>query len=587
MSAGLWRLEEDTASLAEAAASWTTLSRAARRVADDFSTARKKALADWTGEAAESFHAGSSSALYDLDKVSSTAAALSSTLLSASGAVSSARGQLESSWMRISGIFRLGSFFFPRNDNERTLLEREENAALQIRESLEQELSEHSRAITESMQAWNDIASQWKEKSSGIHPFIEHMPSEKASVGITLSDGQAVVSAGNGNNQITVSIDPGSGDQIVTIDGISYRIPAGNHLTIRGEGGQDTITLPSQTSIGFTVAGGAGLDRITGSGGGDRIFGYQGDDEIQAGSGADYVSGGNGHDYLDGQEGDDRLFGGADRDCLYGLAGSDHLSGGLEQDYLEGGTGSDLLDGGHGNDVLSGGQGDDRVFGGDGDDVSYGGLGRDRSIGGTGEDTSYDHAAAPGSSTERNITIEIPRDTPFIKVEGSPEFIARVEADLDLMRSSPAGQALLETLQKSHDDSGFLWWGKSSLTITEFQKTTPDDYNSLASRNGNNFSVKYLPTFDDFRGAPPVVILQHELGHVYDYAHGTLRLDPYLGESVEDHKIKVAERQATGLPIDHDGDPSTPEIIDPAHPFPYTENGLRQEMGLPKRESYR
>jgi hypothetical protein len=50
--------------------------------------------------------------------------------------------------------------------------------------------------------------------------------------------------------------------------------------------------------------------------------------------------------------------------------------------------------------------------------------------------------------------------------------------------------------------------------------------------------------------------------------------------------VNTRERQAVGLPVDHDGDPNTPPIVDPDHPIEYTENGLRRELGLPDRATY-
>jgi hypothetical protein len=46
------------------------------------------------------------------------------------------------------------------------------------------------------------------------------------------------------------------------------------------------------------------------------------------------------------------------------------------------------------------------------------------------------------------------------------------------------------------------------------------------------------------------------------------------------------EREAAGLPIDDDHDPKTPDRIDPDHPYQYTENGLREELGAPHRPRY-
>lgn len=39
------------------------------------------------------------------------------------------------------------------------------------------------------------------------------------------------------------------------------------------------------------------------------------------------------------------------------------------------------------------------------------------------------------------------------------------------------------------------------------------------------------------------------------------------------------EREATGLPIDHDRNVSTQDQLSTRHPFTLTENGLRQEIG--------
>ncbi|MFD0593358.1 M91 family zinc metallopeptidase [Catellatospora coxensis] len=46
------------------------------------------------------------------------------------------------------------------------------------------------------------------------------------------------------------------------------------------------------------------------------------------------------------------------------------------------------------------------------------------------------------------------------------------------------------------------------------------------------------------------------------------------------------ERVAVGLPIDDDGDPTTPERLDPHHPYPLTENALRDELGVSGRQTY-
>ena len=81
-----------------------------------------------------------------------------------------------------------------------------------------------------------------------------------------------------------------------------------------------------------------------------------------------------------------------------------------------------------------------------------------------------------------------------------------------------------------------------------------------------------------------MVVLYHEMAHVYDYANDTLAEGVYTGP--DNPNVNNRERVAAGLPIDHDDDPSTPNRIDPRHPYQYTENGLREELGAPHRPSY-
>ena len=76
------------------------------------------------------------------------------------------------------------------------------------------------------------------------------------------------------------------------------------------------------------------------------------------------------------------------------------------------------------------------------------------------------------------------------------------------------------------------------------------------------------------------------MAHVYDYMNDTLADGTYQGEDQYDVGDNNRERVAAGLPIDHDDDPDTPERIDPRHPYVYTENGLREEMGAPHRDHY-
>jgi acetyl esterase/lipase len=124
------------------------------------------------------------------------------------------------------------------------------------------------------------------------------------------------------------------------------------------DGGTDTWS--GAATVGCTINGTSGDDRLVGTNGNDVICGLGGDDAVW------------------GRGGDDVALGGS---------GDDRLYGGRGDDVLDGGEGSDRLYGGGGDDVLDGGEGSDRLHDRRGDDVLDGGPGRDRAVGGSGRDS--------------------------------------------------------------------------------------------------------------------------------------------------------------------------------------------------------
>jgi Ca2+-binding RTX toxin-like protein len=154
-----------------------------------------------------------------------------------------------------------------------------------------------------------------------------------------------------------IYISRGSG-RVVTMNGISRRVPKGTFLVDAG-GGDDTIITDY----------GAAAVAITGAGGNDTILGGNADDELSGGSGKDRIIGGSGKDYLLGGAGADYLDGDADNDTLSGAGGNDRLFDDMGNDCLLGGSGNDLLDGRDGQfdsefigDTLSGGAGKDSAL---------------------------------------------------------------------------------------------------------------------------------------------------------------------------------------------------------------------------------
>ncbi len=402
-------------------------------------------------------------------------------------------------------------------------------------------------------------------------------------------DGKDMVSGGGGNDRISLgaSRDPrqGEGDVVErAMGGDGDDVIAGSlgRDAALGDGGNDLVFGGEGDD---TLAGNDGDDVVVGGGGIDNVYGNAGQDRAFGGADRDYVDGGAGNDTLDGGLGDD---------TVYGLSGDDRISGGAGNDYLEGATGRDDLDGGLGNDILSGGRDDDTIHGGDGNDAVYTGAGRDHVEGGAGTDKVYGQTEDTSEDVEQTVTVDIKDVGSYIKIEGSPEFVERVQADLDMLRASPRGQLMLGNLERANEDTKGWFYGGDGLTITE---TT--DENSYASHNEgwfhNHPSIALNPSLDTVANGPPVAVLYHEMAHIYDFVNGTTVEGAYNGASGDDRmgdghggvvNVPNLERQAVGLPIDDDNNPRTPNRIDPDHPLDYTENGLRDEMGAPRRDRY-
>jgi hypothetical protein len=179
-------------------------------------------------------------------------------------------------------------------------------------------------------------------------------------------------------------------------------------------------------------------------------------------------------------------------------------------------------------------------------------------------------------------------------VEGSPEFRERVEADLEMMGSSPRGQEMLAALQKGHEDTEGGWWlwhhDGDSLTIREYNNPA-DPNNSTASTDGHHNVINYNTHIEHLTmgngntvEGPPSTVLYHEMAHVYDYMNDSLA--PGTHQGPDNPGVPNKEREAAGLPIDEDNDPRTPDQIYSRHPYELTENGLREEMGAPHRDAY-
>lgn len=418
------------------------------------------------------------------------------------------------------------------------------------------------------------------------------------------------------------------------------------NLVIRSGDGNDVIEVPTSSRLKITVWTGDGDDMVgaasanpgvrVGGGGDERIFLGQGDDVAFGGGGRDEVYGGGDRDVVDSQDGDDRLVGGDGFDILYGGRGDDRLDGGRGTDYMEGGSGGDVLHGRSGDDMLSGGRGDDRLSGGSGDDRLFGGRGEDVVGGGHGRDVSMDERGDRRDGVEEHITIELVGDpgsqaivTPKPEWMSDAEYQAwleRIDSDLELIRTTPAGRAGLEALDSASRDSDHNWLpffdSDRHIVVVPYGDTE----NIAAGPNGRPYSVAdwmapaggsgslpgsyasppggavdddALVSYGDMHSRalddrPPPVSLYHELSHSYDQISGGTEDGEYTevlvdrdGNEIDRRTAPRAEINSVGLDVDSDGRIDTrPSDGGRDHPEELTENSLRDDLGWRRRPSY-
>jgi Effector protein/RTX calcium-binding nonapeptide repeat (4 copies) len=418
-----------------------------------------------------------------------------------------------------------------------------------------------------------------------------------------------VINTGEGNDDVRISQ---RSDRVfdVQINGQPYEIQLtpGQQLGVRTNGGDDIVQAAENVRINMDVRGGDGNDTITTGQGRDRVDGGLGDDTINTRGGRDDAFGNAGNDTIDAGDGND---------VIYGGDGNDTLRGGRGRDYVEGGRGNDTLEGGADNDILSGGLGDDTLRGDRGSNTIYTGAGadtvdnqsrRDKIYGQSNEDTMTPDRAAGNNFVDVDMRNTVGSS---IAIQGSDEFRQRVEADLELLRSSPNGRQLLAALDRAADPAtgtghrltitelqnltngmagGHPIAGSNALSVTPDMFLRPDGNGGTAVGPGTPAMVRYNPSFHSELFPVPAAFLYHELSHAYNIVNGTVQTGVYTGgEPDRANGVPNLERQAVGLKntgavADIDRDPATPASRD--NPRWATENGIREEMGLRIRKDY-
>ncbi|WP_181699346.1 M91 family zinc metallopeptidase [Nocardia sp. GTS18] len=411
---------------------------------------------------------------------------------------------------------------------------------------------------------------------------------------VVTTDKAVVIKTGEGDDKVEVHEDPQTHVVTVTVNGQKYEYEGqqAQNITIFTEGGNDTINVDPGTQVGLKLEGGAGNDKI------------------QGGGGKDYINGAGGDDILGGGTGDDVVYGGDGNDTMFGGDGNDYLEGSAGDDTVFGGFGNDTVSGGLGNDRLQSGGGDDKVYtGGGGDSVGNEG-GNDTIYAQVGEDSVSDAGQGGNNKVVNVVLTDIPDN---VTVTGSPEFQDRVRADLEFMRSSPTGQQMLAGLGETPHNVNIVEGatGKDSAVATDPRAADlgADGKPGAGSAStivynprGTTFSEvssEYAGTAYDHH--PPITTLYHEAAHAYDETHGTMRpvTDVYTGDDAVDRErpnihsptgngMFERERVAVGLTIDHDNNPDTPEQLadEDEHPYALTENAMREELGIARRDHY-
>ncbi|MGH8792858.1 MAG: M91 family zinc metallopeptidase, partial [Stackebrandtia sp.] len=525
----------------------------------------------------------------DLDEIKTECDAVVGHLEDVSGVISDYQGQLDQALSDIKAKlphseigWPLSMIMFRVKDKEEQKMVTDAVAqAKEIRGAFDTAMEPYKTKFDKGK--FTTIASRWESIAvNGGDAF--DMPPEADGTYVMTVDGRTVVNTGSGDDDVSVKKDPDTGETIVTVNGQEYRYPAGTPITIRGGEGNDTISVPEGTDVDVTMLGGDGDDEVQGRGGNETVVGGSGDDKLRGGDGNDYLSGGSGDDYAEGQGGSDNISGAAGNDTIYGLGDNNTITGGEGDDYVEGGKGDDDIHGGTGNDVLSGGKGDDDIHTGGGNNTVYAGQGDDDIVGGTGDNKAYAESGDDTTGIDNVVRVEIEDPPDWIKIEGSPEFIERMQADLDMYSSSPNGQQMFDGLSDNRDPNG--WGGEHSLTIREYYGENGKAYSGDESFWGNkDSSIEINPDFHlDHDGGRPSVVMYHELAHVYSFWNGNFDGSDVPGVP----GTAKGEHTAVGLPQDGSTfDSNDPRAnVDPDQPWELTENGLREEMGYEYRERY-
>jgi Ca2+-binding RTX toxin-like protein len=392
----IWNLQADPGRILGAANGWRAMAAAAQAARDTVETPAAAVVGDrWSGAAADSYRQHQRRLGADVSDVGSAASAVSDALERVYHLIRTAQGALD------AGLLRLGESvpyradeaavtFRPQAMDDVVSVDTAIAEAGQIRGELDAALSAEVEAIERAGYGCQGVTRRWARTAAGRVDGWAVPPEAYGTFVFDAGDGTVVVSGGAGDDTISVTADPVTGQPVVTVNGVVHRVSGGS-LVIRGAGGRDSIVVAPGVPFDLTLIGGDGQDTLVGGAGDERILGLGDRDIIEAGDGRDHISGGAGADIIDGGGGADTISGGLHADVIHGWAGADVIAGGEGGDYLDGGAGGDTIDGDGGQDLIAGRDGQDTLRGGADGDELYAGYGRDGIDAGTGLDVVHRH----------------------------------------------------------------------------------------------------------------------------------------------------------------------------------------------------
>lgn len=415
---------------------------------------------------------------------------------------------------------------------------------------------------------------------------------------IELRKDRLVIETTNHADTVHVKKAKGGGLEVVVNDKTYYidsqqreqKIP---EIHIKTLGGDDRVWVDPDVSQQMLIETGDGADHVHAGAGKTRVFAGDGNDTVRLGTGTGYAEGG---------EGDDVLIGGSAMSAMYGNNGNDKMFAGYlgntQRTYMDGGRGDDQMFAMSGHTIMHGGMGENLVMS-YGNSHIYTGKDKNRVISLSDTDTVYakKEDAVQRTSGSRLVEVryaDVGREG--LTVTGSSAFRQRVEDDLELLRLSPFGQEMLTELDAAFRRNTTPKDDPNEVeTVKEKNKRQPEvqivKINEREHDGGEFFSreLEYNPSFiGSADNTFPIGVLYHELAHAYNWTNKSkLPGGTKLNDGAKGTESNM-ERQAVGLwtneSFDFDRDPSTPPTS--TNPKPFTENGLREEMGEPLRKAY-